>query len=168
MLITTRYRKLASNLLGTAIEVLAFSDTEGSDFLQKVISRGRYSEDEVASAAALSHELGGLPLALNLMGKQVKARGRNIRQYLENYQKNPRRMKRIPKRDAQDVFYDHTLETAWSNSFEPLREQPDSQVLMGILSCLGPERIPKELFDCVAGEEVSWPDDIAFCLDPLE
>ena len=103
---------LAPDLTGEGVEVPVFSDAEGSQFLQKLLARGSYSEDEVNSAALLSHALGGLPLALNLMGKQVKARGRKIKQFLEYYQRNPKRMHRIPKNEAQDVFYNQTLETA--------------------------------------------------------
>jgi hypothetical protein len=63
---------LATDLTGEGIEVAMFSDEEGSAFLQNLLARKSYPPEEKKSAESLSHELGGLPLALNLMGKQLK------------------------------------------------------------------------------------------------
>jgi hypothetical protein len=166
VLITSRHPILASDLTGDGTNVPLFTDDEGSAFLQKLLNRGSYSPEELQSAKALSHELGGLPLALNLMGKQVKSRNRKISQFLESYQRNPKRLHQIPKEDAQDVFYAETLTTAWSTSFTPLEEKSYSLTLMGILSCLGPERIPETLFEST--ELGDFEPELEFCLDTIE
>lgn len=157
---------LAPDLTGQSIQVPFFSDTEGSQFLRTLLARNSFSRAEVESAEALSHELGGLPLALNLMGKQIKATGRRLGQFLEIYRENPRRLHQAARRKTGDGFYNENLQTAWVTSFTPLEAQLKSKILMGILSCLDPERIPKSMFEAVGTDTL--PDDLQFFGDPLE
>jgi hypothetical protein len=169
VLVTSKHPMLASDLTGEAIEVSKFSDEEGSVFLQKLLARKEYSSAELESAALLSHELGGLPLALQLMGKRVKSQGGKIGRFLDSYRRNPGRLHKESSKGATDIFYDKTLATAWSASFSPLVDDADSLTLMSIMSCLGPEHIPKALFEY---EDIAalgdFSSELQFCLDPLE
>ncbi|CAN9407555.1 unnamed protein product [Alternaria alternata] len=168
VLVTSKHPMLASDLTGEAIEVSKFSDEEGSAFLQKLLARKEYSGAELESAALLSQELGGLPLALQLMGKRVKSQGGKIGQFLNMYRRDPRRLHKDASKGAKDIFYDKTLANAWSESFSPLAEDLDSLTLMSILCCLGPEHIPKALFD---HEDVAalgdFSSELEFCSDPF-
>ncbi|KAI4654999.1 uncharacterized protein J4E78_007179 [Alternaria triticimaculans] len=171
VLVTSKHPMLAPDLTGDAIEVPKFSDEEGSAFLQKVLARKEYSGEELKSAKLLSQEIGGLPLALQLLSKQVKSQGGKIGRFLQSYQRDPRRQHEQSNKRATDVFYNKSLENAWSTSFDPLTKDEKSLTLMAILCCLGAEHIPKDLFDYEdreASDLGEFSSELEFCHDAAD
>ena len=55
-----------------------FSSEEGSEISMNMLARGTYSELEIRSAQVLSGIFGGLPLALYLMGVQIRTKRERI------------------------------------------------------------------------------------------
>ena len=143
-----------------------FSAKEGSEFLFKMLARGEYSESEKTSAKLLSENLGGLPLALHLMGIQIDQRGKLIEQFLSLYRRNSRRLHNRPKEGIQNIYYSHSLDTVWQTSFQLLSQEQESKALMGILSFLSPDDIPESLFH-VPNPTIALPPPIEFCLDEM-
>lgn len=129
----------------------------------KFLARGQYSEKEIASANAFSDAVGGLPLALLLMGTQMRKRGKMIEQFLGQYEKNPARLHQTPKTGVDSLYYDRGLDTVWQETFGSL--EPDSLAVFGTISLLAADDIPYTLF--VSDHPDSLPFSLRFCDDDM-
>lgn len=163
ILLTTRNRAFEVSPASGGCRVPVLTEAEGSKFLQSLLGRKVYSQDEIDSAKALCRAIDGLPLALNLMGGQIRARGRKIQQFLHLYQEHSSRLLKPNKPTVQSVYYRHDIDTVWETSFEPL--DVDSTRVMAILSFLSPEDIPQALFLPSSMEHL--PSELEFCKDAL-
>jgi NB-ARC domain len=161
VLITSRNNILAFNPASSGIEVPVFSEVEGTAFLQTILERGSYTEEETISAKELSRALDGLPLALNLMGAHIRARNRKIGQFLIQYQNHSSDLHRSSTSVSRNIYYSHSINTVWETSFGPL--DFDSTTLMAVLSFLDPEQIPQELFTPKSTENLAA--ELNFCQD---
>lgn len=139
-----------------------FTEQEGAEFLEEMLGRGHYTTSETQSARQLSLQLGGLPLALNLMGTQIKRRGRQIEQFLKLYEKNAIGVLHS-KQGTPNKYYSQDLATVWQTTFRPLTE--DSLALMCVLSLMAPDNVPESLFTLPSNKDI--PASLSFCADPL-
>ncbi|KUJ06621.1 uncharacterized protein LY89DRAFT_790467 [Mollisia scopiformis] len=155
ILVTSRNNVVSFDHAAGGVPLPTFDAHEGSAFLMNLLARKNYSEEEIASAETLSSTLGGLPLALNLMGTQIHTRGKPIKQFLTQYQTNAKRLHDRPREGIQNIYYQHSLRTVWQTSFDPL--EADSVVIQGVLTFIRPDDVPEELFvpqeDQALGEE---------------
>ncbi|ETI19374.1 hypothetical protein G647_09206 [Cladophialophora carrionii CBS 160.54] len=163
ILITSRYQVFELNPASGGCQVPVMTEEEGSSMLQSLLGRKAYSTTETQSARELSREVDGLPLALNLLGGQIRARGTKVENFLRGYQNNPIIHLR-PKKTVQNLYYDQSIDSVWETSFEPLDADPSR--LLGILSFLSAEGIPRALFQLPAASDLT--DDLLFCIDPLQ
>ena len=140
-----------------------FTAEEGSQCLMKFLARNQYSKEEETSANKFSNVLGGLPLALTLMGTQIRIRGKQIHQFLVQYEKNPSRLHQTPKTGVESLYYDKGLDTVWQESFGSLK--PDNLAILGTMSFLAADDILYSFF--VSENSKSLPPSLAFCSDEL-
>lgn len=92
VLVTSRTDLVSFDPASAGRQILLSFPQEDSEFLLKMLARGEYTEAEESSAQSLSDNLDGLPLALHLMGVQIRKRGKRIEQFLSYYQQNSRRL----------------------------------------------------------------------------
>lgn len=104
-----------------------------------VILRDISGDDDEAAAAALVHELGGLPLALHQAASYVAENPIGLAEYLVLYRNHRPRLHHLGS--APD--YDFRVGTVWEVSFQMLPET--AQTLINVLAWLAPEEIPLDL-----------------------
>ncbi|KAI9772628.1 MAG: hypothetical protein M1840_000222 [Geoglossum simile] len=161
ILITSRYNILAFNPASGGSEIPVMNEEEGSELLTKLLARKDYTDAEIGSAKELSQSLGGLPLALNLMGGQIHRRGKRIEQFLDQYRKYSSQLHKASNSTSLDIYYHYKLDTVWLASFEPL--EPESRTLLSILSFLAPDEVPLQLF--LPEDKEGLGDGFDFCED---
>lgn len=164
ILITSRNDILAADPAAGGLELKCFDKAEGKEFLLAAIGRGTYSPGDDVSAAELNGLLGGLPLALNLMGGQIRSTRAGIPAFVTRYQQDvERRLHTKPRNGVQNSYYPHALDTAFSTSFDPL--EADSISIMAVLALLHPDDIPQDMFTTL--DSSKSPAALKFCEAPF-
>ncbi|WEW60104.1 hypothetical protein PRK78_005589 [Emydomyces testavorans] len=159
VLITSRSDMISGEFAGRSLEIPVFESLEGCKFLLQTVQRKAYSDEELRAAEQLTQELGGLALAINMMGMYIRQSRVNISRFLEIYHDNIKRYHESFPGKRPSVWYRHSLATAWDTAFDALNDQ--ASVLFGILCLLSPDDIPEDLF-CVTNPEI-LPLPLRFC-----
>jgi hypothetical protein len=141
------------------LEVPVFTTGEAEDFLYSLLKRKDYSNSERHSCTQLAGRLDGLPLALMLMGMQIRIKHIKIERFLKDYETNYERYHRTPSSGVPNIYYPHSLETAYLTSFKAASEQ--AQAILGVICLIAPDRIPEELFQ--PADLSLLTADLAFC-----
>jgi hypothetical protein len=157
---TSRSNVLATDPAAKDLEISRFAEDEGTQFLLNTIGRNEYVEEERDAALMLYQDLGGLPVALNLMGGQIRERRMSVKQFLKHYRDDSQKhVHRRPRNGIQNSYYGFALEEIWEKSFAPLDEE--SLRLLGILCVLNADDISEALFtECPSTE---LPEKLPFC-----
>ena len=141
-----------ADTIAEAIEVPAFTVPETTGMIHEILKgstlgNGGLPEKEEDAINRLSSKLGGLPLAIDIVAKQIKLsrrRFKSIAEYLPYFEDNQEAaLKRLERGDA-DPWCLRDLHNLWQPAFDDLNE--DAAELMGILCFMGPEQIPRLLF----------------------
>jgi len=163
ILITCRSEFLAASFCGAPVEVGTFNASEGAEMLLKVLGRVSHSEKEFEYSLELSKHLGGLALAIDIIGKQIRVRKKTLEQFLPFYYEHRRLLNKIPKRARiKNEYYSKDLDTVWQTSFDRL--SPSAARLIRLICFVAPDNIPESLF--TEGENL--PPDYTFLIDPEE
>ncbi|KAF1954827.1 hypothetical protein CC80DRAFT_416915 [Byssothecium circinans] len=167
VLITSRNEVVSIDPAEDGLSVPVFSPLEGSQYLYSILKRKAYSDVEKESCEKLAARLDGLPLALTLMGTQIRTKHRKIQRFLDDYNKDYERHHKTPEGGTQNIFYRHSLETAYRTSFDGLNDKPHAAAILAVFSFLAPDSIPEELFEVTDASCLT--SDLAFedALDPL-
>lgn len=157
---TSRSNILATDPAAKDLEIPRFSENDGTQFLLKTIGRGDYVQEERDAATLLYQDLDGLPVALNLMGGQIRERGMSVEVFLRRYRDDSQKhVHKKPRTGIQNSYYGFALEEIWEKSFAPLDN--DSLRLLGVLCVLHADDIPEALFtECPS---TSLPIELPFC-----
>jgi hypothetical protein len=109
----------------------------------------------------LLREMDGLVLGVQQMAALIKADNftHNIAKFAERYK---RHLPRLINMDAGTIK-GHTLAKLWDMSFKKVRAEPDACTMMGVLCCLQPDGIPRELF--LPSDSSITTGELAFCQD---
>ena len=100
--------------------------------------------DDQSIALAISHELDGLPLALDQAGAYVKETPCSLEDYLASYR--IRRQDLLQTRGNFDLGYPASVATTWSLSFEKVSQaNPAAAELLNFCAYLAPDAIPEEI-----------------------
>ncbi|KAK1755394.1 P-loop containing nucleoside triphosphate hydrolase protein, partial [Echria macrotheca] len=160
ILVTCRSMFVAeADSIAEATEVPALTVPETTEMIYKILKRltvglngGQLEED---ATNRLSSKLGGLPLAIDIVAKQIKLSRwfKSVAEYLPYFEDNQESALKRPKRGGADPWCPRDLHNLWQPAFDNLNE--DAAELMGILCFMGPEAIPMFLFrgkDCRVDE----------------
>ena len=158
LLITTRAADVSAQIAGVghSLEVESFSDEQGALFLLHrsgqldTSTTFDQAEEKIRRLALqISHELGGLPLALDQAGAYLKATGANLAVYQQLYEKH--RTQLLKERRSAD--YRESVATTWDISFRKVEQQnPAAANLLHFCAFLAPDAIPEEILSKGAKE----------------
>ncbi|KAK3295120.1 P-loop containing nucleoside triphosphate hydrolase protein [Chaetomium fimeti] len=151
VLVTCRNTFVAeANTIAIAIEVPAFTVAQSTEMIHKIINKrsvpGGSNQLEEDATNQLSVRLGGLPLAIDTIAKQIKLspRFKSVAGYLVYYGGNQEPALKRRKRGGEDPWYPRDLHNLWQPAFDKLSE--DATELMGMICFMHPEAIPSFLF----------------------
>lgn len=152
LLVTTRATDLSALALGLAhpLVVETFTPEQGARLLLQRAGLLALDADltqaapqDLALAAQLSRELGGLPLALNQAGAYLSATRTSLAAYLHLYQQRHTALLHQHRND----LYPETVTTTWTLSFKRVEERnPAAADLLRFCAFLAPDDIPEEIF----------------------
>ena len=170
LLITCRSELLAESLATSLIEIPTFSTDESTALILQILNKSDMSTEETEATHNLSEQLGGLPLAIDIIAKNIKSsrRFRSVTEFLPYYERNRRTLHKRPKRDIRDITYSKDLETVWQTAFQSLDPienkdaNPDAARLIQLLCFVAPEAIPQWLFQT---EVANYPKEWEFLRD---
>lgn len=100
---------------------------------------------EMMAAKRLLTLLEGLPLAIQQIAGLINTYECSVSYFLRLYEQHGDRLRSDRGYDTS-IFYQHTLATVWSLSFDAFKKTPQTFFLLGIICLLAPDKIPQELF----------------------
>ncbi|KAI1119751.1 amidase signature domain-containing protein [Nemania abortiva] len=155
VIITTRYI-LQARLFGHRRMVLDSLDSVTAEnlFLQLLSSRGsegqinsapniqQFPETEREAIRFLLSEMGGLALGIHQLVAIIVSQNlhANVAEFAKRYKRD------LPTLlQKEGVIKGHTLSTLWKVSFRSVQANKPALLLLGILCCVSPDDIPKDL-----------------------
>jgi tetratricopeptide (TPR) repeat protein len=149
MLLTTR--ALAMGGFALNMNVDEFDDEQGALFLLRratiigpKVSLEQASIENRQLSTRITHELGGLPLALDQAGAYLEETGMSLEQYVQVYQL--RRTDLLKKRGGFVPDHPETVATTWSLSFRGVKEKSLAAAeLLQFCAYLAPDAIDEEI-----------------------
>lgn len=135
--------------LGKPLEVGPFREAEAVSYLQDHL--GEDNEEDLRAICAM---LGNLPLAVEQAAGYMETTGIDPSRYMARLgERDPE-----PFRQPRPLDYEHTVSTTWQLAMEEIGKNEDADRLLSMLAYLGPDLIPRGLFDgSDAGSPVSPP-----------
>lgn len=127
--------------LGQPFELQTWTPEQGLQFLARWLGNTAVAGGERAAALALSTELGGLPLALEMAAGYVERYGLQVSEYLVLWREEARELLRRDEEDPSraSTGYAHTVATSLSLAWRRLSEA--AQQLLQLLGQAAPEAV---------------------------
>ncbi|KAI0965360.1 hypothetical protein F4678DRAFT_485319 [Xylaria arbuscula] len=120
----------------------SFDPRNGAELLYRYLSRDPEDSAEGLVASEISQFVGGLPLAIAVMGGYINSSGITLSEFLVHLKRSSRLWSRHLNRNyVQD--YDYTLGAVFDLAISELGEQPLK--LIYLLAYLNPDGIPEEM-----------------------
>ncbi|GCE16511.1 FxSxx-COOH system tetratricopeptide repeat protein [Dictyobacter kobayashii] len=149
ILLTTRAWDMQR--LAMRLEVATLSDEQGAALLLRRAGILAPEADLTQAciedrqlSISITHELGGLPLALDQAGAYLEATGMGMQEYQEIYQAHRQALLRERRSHIPD--HPEPVATTWSLSFQKVEEKnPAAADLLRLCSFLSPDAIPEEI-----------------------
>jgi hypothetical protein len=126
-------------------EVTPFSTDEGARYLLTLLGKNTLpsKDSDVAHCEEICSDMGGLALALTIVGQFIANRRMPVGDYLSDWKSDPTGLYERIDRIKLD-HYESPLSWAYARSFHALEEE--SARLFSILCFIGPDNIPTETF----------------------
>lgn len=166
LLLTSRHDIVSLDTIWQSFRVPVLSNDEAKTLLLQTSQRTENGVEGVA-ARHLAERLDGLPLALVIMGMNIKKQQKSVGKFLEMYDKHPTKvhLKSQKSSGIKQYYQRGGLHGAYQLSFDNLIGSP-AWALFRVLSLLGPDAIPMTLFQPESSSCI--PDALAFCLNEWE
>jgi prephenate dehydratase len=127
------------------------SHNEGMSFLLQLLDCGSsIPAEELDAASALTHEVGGHPLALELMARMIRGQRSSVARFLAFYTKHQDHL--LTRPTPMSSSYHHSLATLWTEAFVRLSERAEQ--LLWLLSVLDPDGVELELLEAAPMGEI--------------
>jgi hypothetical protein len=162
----TSRTELAFDHLDGGTLLSPFSVTEGAEYMMKLVGRKGYSDEEKTAALKFSEDLGGLPLALNLVSAKIRRLSKPIGRYYDQYKQNPAILKRGQGNTPTNIYYPKQLDSVLDDLFEQFTTEDNSEdiiALMGAFSSMAAQGILGNFF--LDANEEDLPPSLEFCAD---
>ena len=151
IIVTCRSEFRVESFIDEVIEVPTFTTKEGGDFILKRLGQRVTSDADLKYSQMLSDRLGGLALALEITGKQIKHRKTTVEQFIPFYNRNRQLMNKEPMRAPKNPYYDKDLDSVWETAFNSL--SPEASRFLMLLCFLAPTDVPEDIF--TEGKDIS-------------
>ncbi|RTE84430.1 hypothetical protein BHE90_001017 [Fusarium euwallaceae] len=181
IIITTRYKPVAMSVQSSNrrcrtvpkldkmqsqalfLQLLFSADGDGDGTKHPGTSLEALSKGEQDAVEFLLHDMDGLALGIRQLASLIKWRNLtdNIAKFVGQYKKHLPRML-----EKSDGIEGHTLQTLWKVTFESIQDKPDAKTMLGLLCCLDPDSIPKELF--LPSDPALATGRLEFCQEEFE
>jgi hypothetical protein len=163
LLVTARPEIVAVDTIENSFEVPAFSGDDSKDLLLKLIKNGEpCTQAEIAAAKSLSKNLEGIPLALTVMGMNVRTSPLSLPKFQSFYEKWTADVHKSVQKVTLEPYYHHSLHDSYAMSFSRLQDvDVNAYELFKIICMLGPETLPSSLFR--SQESDVLPEALQFC-----
>jgi len=156
IIVTCRSEFRVESLVDEVIEVPTFTTKEGGDFILKRLGQRVTSDADLKYSQMLSDRLGGLALALEITGKQIKHRKTTVEQFIPFYNRHRQLMNKEPRKASKNPYYDKDLDSVWETAFNSL--SPEASRFLMLLCFLAPTDVPEGIF--TEGKDI--PEAYAF------
>ncbi|KAL8915671.1 MAG: hypothetical protein Q9172_006778 [Xanthocarpia lactea] len=163
VLLTSRNPNVAFDLAKGNFNVEPFDDTEGSQMLLKLSGIEKPSDSNQDSAQAITHTLGGLPLALDQIAGFIQQRRMAFKDFLQLYKGNA---DKIDARKIGITDYEHTISTVWEMSLNNLEGQP--RTLLELLAFLNPDKIDEVFLKEAPRAAPAFETEFGFLTDEMD
>jgi NB-ARC domain len=161
VLVTTRDFNAVHNLTLAGHHVQPLDDTAGSDMLLKLTGLNTQLPSNKENAQAISHALGGLPLALAQIGGFISKRKIPLHEFLPLYE---RHSAAIDSKKVGVGDYEHTLSTVWEMSLSKL--SGSASRLLNLLIFFEPDAIHELVL--IEGSKLLGNKELEFLQDEIE
>ncbi|RSL88039.1 hypothetical protein CEP51_001902 [Fusarium floridanum] len=144
------------------LQLLFSADSDGDGTKHPGTSLEALSEGDQDAVKFLLHDMDGLALGIRQLASIIKYRElTDIANFAGQYKKY------LPQiLDNSEGIEGHTLQTLWKVTFESIQDKPDAKTMLGLLCCLDPDSIPKELF--LPSDRALATGRLEFCQEEFE
>ncbi|KAI1357265.1 P-loop containing nucleoside triphosphate hydrolase protein [Xylaria arbuscula] len=164
LLVTARPEIVSMDMIEHSFEVPSFSKDESREFLLSIINQKQYSESDRVAAEKISDNLGGIPLAVTVMGMNIRTSRRSLPNFLPWYEKYTSNIHKKAQELTLHPYYPHNLDSSYGLSFERLQNSNNhAYELFRIICTISPENIPSSIF--LLEDWSKLPQSISFCSD---
>lgn len=154
VLVTCRSELIAAPPAAHQLEVKPFDNLEASELLLRLAGRLTADDSERNSAEEIASLLGGLPLGIDIIARQIRVKKKSMQEFLP-YFKNNKPSLRIPPRYAPgNPYYSKNLATVWQTAFEGLSDEANN--LLSIITFIAADGIPRLLLNPTREVENTW------------
>lgn len=158
VVVTTRYESVAKSFNRVSFAVKKFDSHEAEALLLRLLFSEEQGEDgsndtdlyleslpqsEKDAVTFLLTDIDGLALGVRQMAALIRHRQltHDIAKFATIYRKF------LPRLIAKgEGIQGHTLSTLWEMTFQSIKNDPNATTMLGIICCLEPDSIQKELF----------------------
>lgn len=163
IIITSRDFSLANRPASAGEELSTLGTKESSNlFMCLLDSYDENDEEEAKAFSELLVYLDGLPLAIQQIASFINSRRYTVSEFFQHYKRHRCQIHQERGYNSY-AFYTHSLQSVWRFAFQNIALEQETMVLLGIISFLSPDGIPKNLFS--APHLAGSLDYLAFCKD---
>lgn len=145
IIITSRDFSLARHPASAGEELSTLTSSESSELFKSFLrSYDDNDEVEVQACNELLTYLDGLPLAIQQIASLIDSQGYSIATFLRLYKEN-RGVIHKERGVNSYAFYAHSIHSVWRFAFQNIALEKQTIFLLGVISLLAPDGIPKEL-----------------------
>ncbi|KAJ3496070.1 hypothetical protein NLG97_g2939 [Lecanicillium saksenae] len=154
VIVTCRSELIAASPAAHQFEVQPFGDQEAGELLLRLAGRPEEDAAERNSAEQIANLLGGLPLGIDIIARQIQVKKKSMQEFLP-YFKNNKPSLRVPPRYAPgNPYYTKDLVTVWQTAFESLSDE--AYKFLSIITFLAADGIPRFLLNPSGEVKNTW------------
>ncbi|PVH69154.1 hypothetical protein DL98DRAFT_439632 [Cadophora sp. DSE1049] len=145
VLVTCRSSLIAASPAARQLEVQPFGDHEAGELLLRLAGRSTVDAAERNSAEQIAGLLGGLPLGIDIIARQILVKKKSMQEFLPHFQNNKPSLRVPPRYAPGNPYYTKNLVTVWQTAFESLSDEANK--LLSIITFIAPDGIPRFLLN---------------------
>lgn len=145
VLVTCRSELIAASPAAHQLEVQPFGDHEAGELLLRLAGRSTVDTAEQNSAEQIAGLLGGLPLGIDIIARQILVKKKSMQEFLPYFQNNKPSLRVPPRYAPGNPYYTKNLVTVWQTAFESLSDEANK--LLSVITFIAPDGIPRFLLN---------------------
>ncbi|KAH7333400.1 hypothetical protein BKA65DRAFT_527558 [Rhexocercosporidium sp. MPI-PUGE-AT-0058] len=143
VLVTCRSELIAASPAAHQLEIQLLGNHEAGELLLRLAGRSTVDAAERNSAEQIAVLLGGLPLGIDIIARQILVKKKSMQEFLPYFQSNKPSLRVPPRYTPGNPYYTKKLVTVWQTAFESLSDEANK--LLSIITFIAPDGIPRFL-----------------------